>query len=181
MLSSKKYYPIATVAALFLVLQWSGCMKNPPEYPVEPAITFKSVSSKTINEFDTIRYIVNFTDGDADIGQKETSKPTFNSQPCDLYSDTSAFKDPHWTLILLDHRDSCLELKTLPYIEASGKVKSISGEIEFATSFLACKVRNCSPAPGCPDDTLVYTIFVKDRAGNLSNGLVTPPVIINCN
>ncbi|MDW8273312.1 MAG: hypothetical protein RMJ53_03670 [Chitinophagales bacterium] len=164
--------------SLFFITQ---CAKNPPNYPKEPRIEFQSVSSEFVKEYDTIRVILSFTDGDADLGPTENSSPRFKSQPCDLFSDTSYFKDPHWSLILLDHRDSCLEAKSLPYVEAKGKYPSINGEIEFTTSALSCKVRGCSPAPGCPNDTLVYTVFVKDRAGNLSNGAVTRPVIIDCN
>jgi hypothetical protein len=156
------------------------CAKNPPDYPPEPKIEFSRLSANYIAEYDTVRVTLTFTDGDADLGPDENSKPRFRSQPCDLYSDTSYFKDRHWSLILLDHRDSCLEAKSLPYVEPKGKYKAISGEIEFTTSALSCKVRNCSPAPGCPDDTLIYTVFVKDRAGHLSNGVETKPIIINC-
>lgn len=178
-MTDKRILPISGV--LFTVLLLMQCAKKPPTYPVEPFIEFSKASAERVQEYDTVRFTLNFTDGDADLGPESSSKPTYQSQPCDLYSDTSYFKDNHWSLILLDHRDSCLEAKSLPYVEAKGKYASISGEIEFTTSALTCKVRNCSPAPGCPDDTLVYTVFIKDRAGHLSNGAVTKPIIINCN
>jgi hypothetical protein len=173
------FFPFVVAVVLLLGL-WQ-CAKNPPDYPIEPKIEFSKVSSDYIQEYDTVRFTLTFTDGDADLGPDNNAKPRYLSQPCDLYSDTSYFKDDYWSLILLDHRDSCLEAKSLPYVEPKGKYAAISGEIEFTTSALACKVRGCSPAPGCPDDTLVYTVFVKDRAGHLSNGAVTKPVIINCN
>ncbi|HRN95216.1 MAG: hypothetical protein M9931_07520 [Chitinophagales bacterium] len=172
---------ISICAIGLLIILIVQCNKNPPSHPIEPAIEFKSASAEKVNEYDTVRFALTFTDGDADLGASSGSQAKYQSQPCDLYSDTSYFKDDFWSLILLDHRDSCLEAKSLPFVTPQGKYPAISGEIEFTTSALACKVRNCSPAPGCPDDTLVYTVFIKDRAGHLSNGVVTPPIIINCN
>lgn len=172
---------IALGSLLLFAILFSQCEKEPPSHPIEPAIEFKSVSANYVQEYDTVRIAISFTDGDADLGASSNDKPQFHSEPCDLYSDTSFFKDNYWSLILLDQRDSCLEAKSLPYVEAKGKYPSISGEIEFTTSALSCKVRDCSPLPGCPDDTLVYTVFIKDRAGHLSNGAVSTPIIINCN
>lgn len=157
----------------------SSCLKPPPSYPIEPKIEFKSLSKTVIEEYDTLTITVNFTDGDGDLGPKGLI-PSCTANICDLVSDSSCLNDPAWSLYLLDHRDSCLSLLNIPYIEPKGKYDDLSGEIIFSTPPVSCKVRDCSPLPGCPDDTVVYTVLFKDRAGHWSNGIQTPPVIIHC-
>jgi hypothetical protein len=164
---------------LLLPLLLAGCLKPPPSYPPEPAITFGSLSKDYVNEFDTLSITLQFTDGDGNLGPASGAIPVCGSI-CDLVSDSSCLKDPAWSLYMLDHRDSCLSLLNIPYVEPKGKYDDLSGEIIFSTPPMSCKIRGCSPAPGCPDDTVVYTLLLKDRSGNMSNAVQTGQIRINC-
>jgi hypothetical protein len=158
----------------------SSCVQGPPQYPIEPNIAFKSVSKDTLLSGDSLTVTLTFTDGDGDIGTDLSTSPQFNSPLCDLFSDSSVIKDPYWSLILIDHRDSCPEARILPFVEPTGKFDDLSGEIDFYTSLLECKIAGCSGDPACVEDKLVYTVLIKDRKGHLSNPVVTPPITIRC-
>ena len=167
------------ISVFLIVILFSACLKPPPSYPAEPSITFRSLSKDYVNEYDTLSITLQFTDGDGNLGPTSGSVPSCGSI-CDLESDSSCLKDPAWSLFMLDHRDSCLTLLNIPFVEPKGKYDDLSGEIIFSTPPMSCKIRGCSPSPGCPDDTVIYTVLLKDRSGNMSNAVQTGRIIINC-
>jgi hypothetical protein len=135
----------------------NGCIKF-KTFPPTPVITFKSMSVTEVKQGQTpIKIIFNFTDGDGDIGltQQDTSK--------DILILDLRRGNPVFSPIQYDYR--------MPYVTPEGNNKSISGE-------LAIDIPNTFCRPGLTVDTLRYSIQIKDRAGNKSNILETPTVIV---
>lgn len=155
-----------------------GCEPD-PDFPVEPAIEFKSLSKDSIAEFDTAVITVTFQDGDGDIGQDNIPPSCSPQNICDLESDSSCLNDPAYTLFLLDMRDSCLQLFNIPRVDVGSGPRALEGEIRVTIPPVSCK---CFPnPPGCGVDTLVYDVFIRDRAGNLSNVVKSSPMYVYCN
>lgn len=165
------------IVSLALLL-FTGCEPD-PDFPVEPAISFKSLTKDSINEFDTAVITIDFQDGDGDIGQDNIPPSCSPQNICDLDSDSSCINDPAYTLFLLDMRDSCLQLFNIPRVDVGSGSRALEGEIKVTIPPVTCK---CFPdPPGCAVDTLVYDVFIRDRAGNLSNVVKSSPMYVYCN
>ena len=138
---------------VFLSLE--SCL-NPPEYDVVPQITLMNTSPLELNQqSDSLTIQFSFTDGDGDLGLKTTES---GSNVC-----------------LFDSRlanNFCYEYR-IPYIEPRGNVKAISGDVSIVVPSITC-------IPGHLTDTLQYRIQITDRAGNLSNSITTPKIILHC-
>ena len=131
-----------------LLLSIGACL-NPPEYSVIPSIKLDSISTTNIiPNKDSLKFYISFTDGDGDIG-----------------SDT----DPN--LFITDSRTGTPGGNKIPDITPDGKVKEISGQIVFTLSEID------SIKDGVRDSIYyTYSIQIQDRAGNLSNTVVTPVI-----
>lgn len=131
------------------VLMISSCL-NPPDYSEIPAITFDSISAKdVVANKDSIKFYISFTDGDGDLGSETDSN-----------------------LFITDSRTGFPHPDKIPEITPSGKVKSVSGQIVFTLSEI-------DSVPDGKLDSAFYTIQILDRAGHLSNQVVSPTVIIH--
>jgi hypothetical protein len=153
----------------------SGCIQ-PPDYPIEPEIEFISLSKTTLisgkdNEDETLLTIA-FTDGDGDIGN---FKPDGTSE-LDMF--------------LIDSRTGDFDEKfSIPFVPELGASNGISGEV-YARIFTTCCIypdfvtdapTGCDPSEQYPVDTLIYEIYIMDRAGNESNHVFSDPIYILCN
>lgn len=162
--------------AFLVICAVSACVKA-PSYPIEPAIEFKSVSSNYVysGSVDTITFT--FTDGDGDISVRPSDADT-----CDQCGfkrgDSSCLKMSGFNVFLIDSRDSCVGTYASPDVEPDGNYKAISGEIQVIR---AIDSKKCFvvPTPGCPLDTVVYSIVLRDRAGHYSNKVKTAPIVVN--
>jgi hypothetical protein len=153
------------------------CVK-PPDYPVEPVITFQSVSpTMTLQQpffksSDTVYtdLTFTFTDGDGDLGFADGN-------------DTS--------LIITDTRLPNIPLiYRLPEVPAEGSGNGISGVVLVRVPVSCCIPDPVDgiPLPACDTlspsmqlrDTIIYSIQIKDRAGNLSNVIKSTPVTLIC-
>ena len=140
-----------------------ACLKA-PNYPVQPVLKFNSLSGNKVhscsNVNDTIYMYLGFTSGSGQIG-----------------SDTAG------NLILIDKRQKSAQPDTnrIPFVPVQGASNGISGEIR-----LALYARDLICLPGCNDpfnhdvDTLVYDIYIRDRAGRQSNTVQSDPIYIKC-
>lgn len=145
---------LGLIAMLFFS---NGCIKL-KTFPPTPVITFKSVSVTEAKQGVTpIKIIFTFTDGDGDLGltQQDTSKDVLI---LDIRKGLPTFAP-----IQYDYR--------MPYVTPEGNNKSISGEVEIDIPNTFCR-------PGLAVDTLKYSVQIKDRAGNKSNTLETPAIIV---
>ena len=142
----------------FLVI---GCLK-PSEFPNTPAISFKSSNHSFINECigltscDTVKLTVEFKDGDGDIGIPKG--------------------DTMMNIFLIDKRDGYVTRYQMPDIKPKGNIKSVSGEFDILILGKQCR----NMLPKLLQDTITYKIQIKDKAGNISNTIDVPPIIIKC-
>jgi len=157
---------------LFLsILMIVACTK-PPDYSDTPEIGYISLSESTLvqgslNEtFTTLT--ISFTDGDGDIG--------IDGEP------TVYFKD------LRDGSETITAAATP--IPEQGVGNGISGEMYIKVNTTCCihpdplyASDGCN-APfedtGVTMDTVVYEVYIQDRAGNRSNVIQTGPITLLC-
>lgn len=162
---------IFSLASMLLVIALIiGCIK-PPDYPVEPNISFKSLSKNTMKQGqspndDFLYLTINFTDGDGDIGNDAGDTLTkFNIE-------------------ITDTRDNSVIPYKAPIVPLIGANNGISGEIELKLFTSCCLYsdgfRPCEAHPSIPADTLSYKVVLVDRAGHKSNVIETPPIYLDC-
>lgn len=159
-----KAIAISTVVLLSILMSCT----QPPDYPIEPQIEFNRFSRDFMNQGfgpeDSIVMFVDFTDGDGDLGNKEDSLDVF-------ITDTRLNAGP------LNYK--------LPFIPEQGSGNGISGEIAIVLPSSCCIFPNNTPPPCTesqtfPTDTLIYEVYIKDRAGNESNRILTGDIYLNC-
>lgn len=144
------------IIAITLVITAISCI-NPPEYSEIPEISAATVdrTEATPGE-DSIVVEFKFQDGDGDLGNKE--------------------RDSTINAYLVDARTGFPYNYQIPYISERGNNRAISGTIWITVDPFTFNCR-----PNRPDkDTLAYEIYIVDRAGNESNRLTTPPIILDC-
>ncbi len=163
---------------LFFSLFAGGCI-NPPQYPPEPEIKFLSLSRNIIDQLDSVRVEFSFTDGDGDLGFRNA-----DTTDCNFCDTTDCLEHPTFSLFLYDNRTGCFSPYDIPFIPPKGSSDAISGRVNFVLSSICCVPPDnfpCIPNPEYPFDTVYYSIRIKDRAGNLSNLIDMPPLVIRCN
>ncbi len=153
------------LAALFAASVWA-CI-DPPNYPDEPVLTFKNLSKTTLRQglgtFDTTWVALGFTDGDGDLGDEDSL-----------------------SVFVIDERDQFLKAKyRLPFVPEEGAGNGISGEIRLRLNTSCCIYPGnvqlpCTPSSAFPTDTLIYEIYIRDRAGNESNRVQTSVITLLC-
>ena len=160
-----KYFTLIIVA--FMVF---GCVK-PPDYPVEPVIEFLSLDkdfmSQGLEDNDLVLATISFTDGDGDLGSEDDSI----------------------SIVITDLRDNSINTSAtrLPMVPPQGAGNGISGEITFRLVLTCCipppafQRGPCAPNPDYPVDTLLYEVYIVDRAGHESNKITLDPIYLQCN
>lgn len=139
-----------------------GC--NPPQaFPDEPRIEYLSMEPLEIREDNDTGVVVtlHFEDGDGDLGYETL--------------DENSPKD----FIIIDNRENIPDnippdanSSNLPYLTPDARNPSIQGTIKMT-------------APGqrvygifAEEEKTTYTIYIRDRAGNISNEIVTDTLTI---
>ncbi|MEO1713526.1 MAG: hypothetical protein AAFU60_09360 [Bacteroidota bacterium] len=161
-------------ATLFSVLL-VGCVQ-PPEYPIEPVIEFMSLSQDVIPQGkstdNALTITIGFTDGDGDIGH-------FGDESENQIND----------LFVRDLRTGEISQQFIIwFVPEQGTTNGISGEISFDIPSTCCifpdfiddAILPCEPSTQYPVDTLIYEIYIQDRAGNESNRVLTQPIFLQC-
>jgi len=150
-----------------------ACTK-PPDYSDIPEIGFISFSKNILNQGtgfqDTTYLTISFTDGDGDIGG-DTFKSIF-------FVDTR-----------LTEFNDFLKFEA-PIIPEQGTGNGISGEMTIQVFTTCCIHPDPDFAPDACNapfqatnvqyDTLIYDVYIQDRAGNKSNTIQTAPLLIKC-
>jgi len=146
---------------------FTGC-KKADEYPIEPVITFKSLTT-TKDEQGRDHYAVveiSFTDGDGDIGidDSEINIPPFTGEYANNVHINYYFYDNGiWT------SDSQYnDVGRIRVITPEGNQKAIRGDIKKETISLP------------PLDTLLvrFEVYIYDRALHKSNIITTPEIVV---
>lgn len=151
---------------LFLIIAFATCIR-PPDYPVEPQIEFVGMTKTTMRQGfgteDSVYITLSFTDGDGDLGGI-SGKDSLN-------------------VFITDKRNNKPVEQTfrIPFVPEAGAKNGISGEIRFLMYTTCClSLEPCIATPVRPTDTLIYDIYIKDRAGHASNIIKTNPIILQC-
>jgi hypothetical protein len=153
---------------LLLALMLAACTQ-PPDYPIEPVIEFEGMTKQgMVQDYlglgDSTTVTLRFTDGDGDLGDGSTQ-----------------------SVFLTDLRqpDADVTGYVLPLVPTEGSGNGISGKIRLRLYTTCCiypdGIPACQPNPGHPTDTVVYRLYIKDRAGHESNHIELPPITLYCN
>ncbi len=169
----------------------SSCVKA-PSYPNIPQIKFVSISSSyvTIGHLDTI--IFSFTDGSGSVAPNPSYPSADN---CFIPGvDSSVLYKNHNNIFLFKSNDNfgCTtpDCFASPNLQPTNGNMDLSGQIHVyeTVSSSKCFPNGCSSVP-CNSllpnnpyglDTVVYTIYLRDLAGHLSNAVQTPPITTSC-
>lgn len=152
-------------AVLMMLVFFNACIK-PDEFPPEPFIRSVVVDKMEVDQGEPFTFIIEFQDGDGDLGSEDTESPS-NILVTDLRNpdfDAGSFKIT----------------EEIPQRGVSG---AISGEIIIEYNGTCCiqeLLSCCTSDCDVTTDTVTFTIQLLDRAGNLSNIVESPPIVVRC-
>jgi hypothetical protein len=175
---------------LFLCL---GACQTPPEFSKTPAITLDRLAKFHLNKIydeegipisqgrDSINISLNFKDGDGDLGldQSDLVPPYYvNGKKTDYYNnffiDMYVLKHKKWSKIIFDHN---LNFNSqFQRFQKGDKKSPLKGTMYYNFS-----IDNSVPETfnfGCKD-TLMFEVYILDRALNKSNTVTTDPVVLS--
>lgn len=153
-----KFLKIALVFGLLPVVL-SSCM-NKDAFPLQPVIKYKDFVQM---EGDSARLIFSFTDGDGDLGVHEGD--TLQSIFLKYFEKVKGqWTEPLATDVAFSY--------SIPYVTPTGRNKSIEGDMEVMI------YPYFNPFPFEEFDAIKYQFYIVDRAGNKSNVVETPEIVI---
>lgn len=164
----KRIRTILPCAALLLTL--FSCHKT-KKYPIEPEITFKQFEQyKDKSNLDsTVIMVISFTDGDGDIGlrQSDTLAP---------YNPGSVFYYNFFLKYFRKENGVYNEMQLIstpnqriPFVDVNSSIKSISGDIRLKLELTGLIANN---------DTFRFEASIADRALHVSNIIITPDLVL---
>ncbi|GAB4339578.1 MAG: hypothetical protein OHK0038_18800 [Flammeovirgaceae bacterium] len=168
------------LASLYLLL--NSCV-NEPDFNKIPFISFNSISQKFLpNESaDSIRVVLNFTDGNGDLGLNVTENdPPYN----EINPDGQFNKYFNNYFIEVKKKVNGKFEKVVfpenanfngryPRLNTSDVERSLEGELAYTFRMYL----NVGGAPISTNDTLIFEIQIADRSLNLSNTISTTEII----
>jgi hypothetical protein len=161
-------YRIFLLLSLFV---WVTSCVTPPDYPEEPTLSFVGFSKNGMRQGvfaeDSVIMTLSFTDGNGDFGTPGTG------------IDKNIF--------ITDKRTGEIfrEFKA-PFVPVEGTANGISGTISVKLYTTCCIFPVSTGIPPCetpaafPSNELVLDVYIKDRAGNVSNLITTPAITLQC-
>jgi len=174
---------LITFAIFLLLIVLSGCVKqSAPNYPPYPIITSVVPDRTHINiqpggYNDSFLVNLSFTDGLGSLEPANTIMDTNTWSPCIHTYDSLLIADPFWNIYYYEYHashittDSCLNTFQVANHFLNYPNYAYNGTIPLAMVV-------SYPYAGTTD-TLVYSFFIKDHAGKISNRVRTVPIIIN--
>ncbi len=153
--------------SVFLIIAGVISCTKAPNFPPEPIISNLRINKEIIRQGfsnqDTLLFTFDFTDGDGDLGS-----------------------DDSLNVYIIDNRDeNVFESFRIPFLPIEGAKNGIEGTITARANTTCCifpdNTPPCTPSVMFPTDTVIYQLFIIDRAGNKSNILETVPITILCN
>lgn len=142
-----------------------------PGFSIEPKLEFVSFSKESINQYkdringDSIYMKVYFEDGDGDIGNDKLGIIG---------------------LTIIDNRTGDVyDRYNIPMLPEQGAGNGISGEITVRLLNTCCvfpdDIPPCESPPEYPTNSLSFSLVLEDRAGHVSDTIVTPELTLYCN
>jgi hypothetical protein len=170
----RKYQILLFLFSAVTLLSFNACYKE-PDFALTPEISFNKIEKFIrLDQFsgakkDSIVLTVNFKDGDGDLGYnsdeigKKVSQTDFNY----IVKPSRRIKGKLTEFTPLESFSGFY-----PKLKTDDKIGPIEGKLSYRisieTAFWPVK-----------RDTVVFEIFIKDRAGNKSNSITTEPLVIN--
>jgi hypothetical protein len=159
------------IGLFFLCLTVLVSCKPEEEYPIIPAIEFNSF----VPDGDEGKLTINFTDGDGDIGLKESDiRPPFDTSSVyfnNCFIDYEEKVNGQWQAGL-DQLGNPVQFKyRIPYVTPEGQNKALKGKIDV----------NITPFYYNPlsanSDTIRFRIKIVDRELHESNEVISDEII----
>ncbi len=140
-----------------LVFLFFGCIlfsckkDDKVEISTTPAIEFVSISPGTAAEYqDKITVVISYKDGDGDLGENEPDVKN---------------------LFLTDTRNNVTYQYRVSQLAPTGAAIAIQGT-------LAIELKNTAITNGSTSQAVSYLLYVKDRAGHVSNTVTTSAITV---
>ncbi|MGE0634900.1 MAG: hypothetical protein AB7P01_00560 [Bacteroidia bacterium] len=142
---------IRSLVLVFLVsVVLVACKKADETGPI-PEIEFISVTPQNVQEYtDSLVFTIKYRDGDGDLGENTSGAENF---------------------FLADSRNNVIYKFRIPQLAPDNSNIIIEGNLNVTLA-------NTAIIDGSSSQTFTYSIYVKDRAGNQSNTVVTSPVTV---
>jgi hypothetical protein len=142
---------IRNLVLVFLVSVALVACKKADEIGPIPEIEFVSVTPGNIQEYaDSLVFTIKYRDGDGDLGENTSDAENF---------------------FLADSRNNVIYKFRIPQLAPDNSSIIIEGNLNVTLA-------NTAIIDGSASQTFTYSIYVKDRAGNQSNTVVTSPVTV---
>ena len=173
-------------SVLFIgLLCLTGCFAE-PDYPNTPQITFinlENLQGKESANTDSVIITLFFQDGDGDLGLNSTDTlPPFSQRNLDgtvnhfrnnYFIDLERLnKDGEFEPVVFTPPDFTLSSR-FPVLNTLDKETALEGDLKFTFNLFST-----SFSPVQKGDTLRYKISIADRNLNVSNVVVTDPMIV---
>lgn len=151
-----------------------SCRTDAPVFSDIPNLTLDKVEQFKLDGKDSsVVILLNYTDGDGDIGLEETDtfppfnfgSPNFYNLKINVYRIDNGIKYP---IIIPSTTDTLNFNDRIKNLTPTGKSKTISGSISINL--------NAIPYPGILPDSMSYSIQIIDRKLNKSNTIETNPL-----
>ncbi len=131
----------------------AGCKKEEDVPDPAPALEFVSVTPTSATEFsDSLVFTIHYTDVDGDLGE---NNPDVKN------------------LFLTDNRIGIQYAYRVQQLAPSGADITISGNLQVVLNTIARTDTSVA------QETATFTIYMKDRAGHVSNSVVSPVITIH--
>jgi hypothetical protein len=158
-----KYTPLAAFSIFATFLAIESCTP-PPIFDETPSIEWNRFTVDTVQQFTgQVSMVVNFTDGDGDLGATDS-----DSLP---------------NMLIIDSRTDDTIYYRIPNIPRQGAANGISGEIEVDMSTICCMIPGfpilCGELPNT-HDSVVYKVKIRDQKNRWSNEIETAPLKVRC-
>lgn len=136
----------------YLILgTFPSCKKDKMESTVEPQIEFVSISPSTAKEYtDQITITFSYDDLDGDLGEND---PNVNN------------------LFITDSRNSVTYNYRISQLAPDGSTIHIKGNLNAV-------IKNTAITDGSSSQSVTYSLYLKDRAGNSSNTITTSAITV---
>lgn len=185
---------LSTITLLGLTVTGLSSCLNAPNYPVEPAIDFKEIQVTHIpagveNAKDEINFVLNFRDGDGDLGlsQEDIHTAPYNQAPPSTVPQRNHATNEYNYFIQPFLKNSAGQFVQFVTLPPFGKVGQYDG------TFLRLDGTNAKPAPlrgelryklpifidGAsffPGQVFRFEITIMDRALHVSNTITTSEI-----
>jgi len=172
--------------SLILACLLSSCI-HAPEYSIIPHIKFVSVSSQyvTSGNLDTITF--SFTDGDGDIAPND-NYPSVDTCIIPGKDSTVIYKNYNNIFLFPSNSNFGCQIPDAfasPNLVPAGTYKALSGQIQVyetvhTSTCFTCLGDTCASPSGTGNDSVIYTIYLIDLAGHLSNSIQTTAIYTGC-